>query len=128
MNTTGRASHEKMCHALLIRVFIWGRRTELNHQHARSRNHGSDNHAVERRGRRRNDKMILADDEPVIIKGLQKLVDFNRLGIEIVGEYEDGKAAFDGILTEKPDIALLDIYMPKKTGIEILKRAEGAGD
>ena len=41
-------------------------------------------------------KMILADDEPVIIRGLQKLVDFNRLGIEIVGEYEDGKAAFDG--------------------------------
>ena len=29
-------------------------------------------------------KMILADDEPVIIRGLQKLVDFNRLGIEIV--------------------------------------------
>lgn len=72
-------------------------------------------------------KMILADDEPVIIRGLQKLVDFNRLGIEIVGEYEDGKAAFDGILTEKPDIALLDIYMPKKTGIEILKELKALG-
>ena len=47
-------------------------------------------------------KMILADDEPVIIRGLQKLVDFNRLGIEIVGEYEDGNRDF--------------------------KRAEGAGD
>ena len=72
-------------------------------------------------------KMILADDEPVIIKGIQKLVDFSRLGIEIVGEYEDGKAAFDGILTEKPDIALLDIYMPKKTGIEILKELKALG-
>ena len=72
-------------------------------------------------------KMILADDEPVIIRGLQKLVDFNRLGIEIVGEYEDGKAAFDGFLTEKPDIALLDIYMPKKTGIEILKELKALG-
>ena len=72
-------------------------------------------------------KMILADDEPVIIRGIQKLVDFNRLGIEIVGEYEDGKAAFDGILTEKPDIALLDIYMPKKTGIEILKELKALG-
>lgn len=71
--------------------------------------------------------MILADDEPVIIKGIQKLVDFSRLGIEIVGEYEDGKAAFDGILTEKPDIALLDIYMPKKTGIEILKELKALG-
>lgn len=72
-------------------------------------------------------KMILADDEPVIIKGIQKLVDFKSLGIEIVGEYEDGKAAFDGILTEKPDIALLDIYMPKKTGIEILKELKALG-
>jgi two-component system response regulator YesN len=65
--------------------------------------------------------MILADDEPVITKGIRKLVDFNALGIEIIGEYEDGKAALDGILMEQPDIALLDINMPKKTGIEILK-------
>lgn len=66
-------------------------------------------------------KMIVADDEPVIIKGIKKLVDWKGLGIEIVGEYEDGKAALDGILLNQPDIALLDIYMPKKTGIDILK-------
>ncbi len=72
-------------------------------------------------------RMILADDEPVITKGIQKLVDFKSLGIEIVGEYEDGKAALDGILMEKPDIALLDIYMPKKTGIDILKELKQLG-
>lgn len=72
-------------------------------------------------------KMILADDEPVITRGIQKLVDFNRLGIKVVGEYEDGKSAFDGILTQKPDIALLDIYMPKKTGIDILKELKALG-
>lgn len=66
-------------------------------------------------------KMILADDEPVITKGIRKLVDWTGLGIEIIGAYEDGKAALDGIVTHKPDIALLDIYMPKKTGIDILK-------
>ena len=42
--------------------------------------------------------MILADDEPVITRGIQKLVDFGRLGIEVVGEFEDGAAALDGIL------------------------------
>lgn len=66
-------------------------------------------------------RMILADDEPIITKGIQKLVDWNGLGIEIVGEYADGKEALDGIITKKPDIALLDIYMPKKTGIDILR-------
>ena len=54
-------------------------------------------------------KMILADDEPVITRGIRKLVDWQGLGIEIVGEYTDGKSALEGILTLKPDIALLDI-------------------
>lgn len=72
-------------------------------------------------------RMILADDEPVITKGIRKLVDWKGLGIEITGEYEDGKAALDGIITEHPDIALLDIHMPKKTGIDILKELKQLG-
>ena len=55
-------------------------------------------------------KMILADDEPVITRGIRKLVDWQGLGIEIVGEYTDGKSALEGILVKKPDLALLDIY------------------
>ena len=35
-------------------------------------------------------KMILADDEPVITRGIRKLVDWLGLGIEIVVEYTDG--------------------------------------
>lgn len=66
-------------------------------------------------------RMILADDEPIITRGIQKLVDWTSLGIEVVGEYSDGKAAMDGMISLKPDIALLDISMPKKTGIDILK-------
>lgn len=66
-------------------------------------------------------KMIVADDEPVIIRGIRMLLDWQSLGIEIVGEYEDGKSTFEGILKEKPEIALLDISMPGKTGIQILK-------
>ena len=66
-------------------------------------------------------RMILADDEPIITRGIQKLVDWNSLGIEVAGEYEDGKAALDGIVSLKPEIALLDVSMPRKTGIDILK-------
>lgn len=66
-------------------------------------------------------RMILADDETVILNGIQKLVDWNALGIEIVGVFEDGRSAFEGIVRLKPDIALLDISMPKMTGIDILK-------
>lgn len=66
-------------------------------------------------------RMIVADDEPVITRGIKKLVDWESLGISIVGEYENGSSAMEGILAQKPDIALLDISMPGMSGIEILK-------
>lgn len=66
-------------------------------------------------------RMVIADDEPVIIRGIQKLISWERLGIEIVAAYEDGQSALNGILSLQPDIALMDISMPGKTGIEILK-------
>lgn len=66
-------------------------------------------------------KLILADDEPVILRGIKKLVDWEKLGISIVGEYEEGISAMEGILSLKPEIALLDINMPGMDGIEILK-------
>ncbi len=69
-------------------------------------------------------KMILADDEPVITRGIQKLVDWKMLGIEIIGSYDDGKKALEGILKWKPDLALLDISMPGMTGVEILKECQ----
>lgn len=66
-------------------------------------------------------RMILADDEPVITRGIQKLVDWPGLGIEIVGEYTDGRSVLEGIIRLKPELALLDISMPGMTGVEILK-------
>lgn len=72
-------------------------------------------------------KMILADDEPIITRGIQKLVDWNSLGIQVAGEYADGREALDGILKEKPDIALLDIFMPRMTGIEVLREINSLG-
>ena len=72
-------------------------------------------------------RMILADDEPVITRGIRKLLDWERLGIEIIGEYEDGKRALEAIVSKKPEIALLDISMPGMTGVEILKECRAMG-
>lgn len=66
--------------------------------------------------------MILADDEPLILKGLEKLLSWEKLGITIVGTSCTGDGALALILERKPDIAILDISMPGKTGLEILKR------
>ena len=66
-------------------------------------------------------KMLIADDEPVIIRGLQMLIDWAQLGIEICATCENGADALREIFAQSPDLALLDISMPGKTGIEILK-------
>lgn len=72
-------------------------------------------------------KMIIADDEPMITKGIQKLIDWKQLGIEIIGEYYDGAAALHGVFTLRPDIAILDISMPYKTGLDIINEIRGLG-
>ncbi|MBN2221555.1 MAG: response regulator [Vallitaleaceae bacterium] len=64
--------------------------------------------------------MLIADDEPIITKGIKKLIDWKQFGIEIVGEYQEGASALHHLITQKVDIALLDISMPEKTGIEII--------
>ncbi|MBQ7372348.1 MAG: response regulator [Blautia sp.] len=66
-------------------------------------------------------RMILADDEPVISSGLQRLIDWKTLGLEIIGVFDDGSSAMEAILRDQPDLALLDISMPGIDGIRILK-------
>jgi two-component system response regulator YesN len=65
-------------------------------------------------------KLFLADDENIIIKGLKKLLDWPSLYIEIVGEATNGRDAEESILRLKPDLAILDIRMPLRTGLDIL--------
>lgn len=72
-------------------------------------------------------KMVIADDESVIIKGIQKLIDWPKYGITIEGSYQDGKSALDGIIKTQADIALLDISMPKLSGVDILKELNTLG-
>ncbi|MFV0466021.1 MAG: response regulator [Lachnospiraceae bacterium] len=72
-------------------------------------------------------RMIIADDEPVITNGIQKLINWNELGFEIVGVYTDGKAALEGMISQKPDLALLDISMPFLTGIDIITKCNDIG-
>jgi two-component system response regulator YesN len=66
-------------------------------------------------------RMILADDEVVITRGLKLLLDWDSLGIQIAAVCSDGEKAMKAILQEKPDIAILDISMPGLDGIQILK-------
>ncbi|MCR5218180.1 response regulator [Treponema sp.] len=66
-------------------------------------------------------KVLIADDEKSIRSGLKKIIDWTKCGYEICGEASDGQQAVDKIRELKPDLVLLDIKMPVKTGIEVIK-------
>ena len=73
-------------------------------------------------------KVLLADDENLIVKGLRKLIDWAALDIEIVGEAIDGLTADQMIREKHPDLVISDIRMPGLTGLELLARHKGGAN
>ena len=67
-------------------------------------------------------KLVVADDEPKIRRGIEKILNWNEFNIEIVGEAEDGEIALEVIEEKTPDIILLDINMPFLNGINLLQK------
>ena len=60
--------------------------------------------------------ILIADDEPNILISLEFLL--KRAGYQ-VSLARDGQAALDAILRDRPALVLLDVMMPKKTGLEV---------
>ncbi|MFH1187941.1 MAG: response regulator [bacterium] len=66
-----------------------------------------------------NKKILIADDDPTM---LEVLVDsFAMEGFSILSAV-NGKEAIDIALREHPDIILLDVMMPKMSGLEVLEK------
>jgi DNA-binding NarL/FixJ family response regulator len=66
-------------------------------------------------------RLLLADDHTLVRAGLRSLLEALD-GIEVVAESGDGRETLELIAKHSPDIALLDIWMPGMSGIEIAKR------
>ncbi|MGG4341082.1 response regulator transcription factor [Paenibacillus lautus] len=67
-------------------------------------------------------KLLIADDEPKIRRGLKKVLPWEDLNIQVVGEAEDGRQALDLIHQQKPDILFVDINMPFLNGLDLLEK------
>ena len=65
-------------------------------------------------------RVLLADDHPMIAAALDMLL--RGTDYEIVGRARTGAAALDQLEKVEPDLVLLDINMPGKSGIEVLRR------
>lgn len=64
-------------------------------------------------------KLIIADDHPLLLKGLKDFLEENNY--EILGAASDGEIALKLIEEFNPPVAILDLEMPKMTGIEVAK-------
>lgn len=61
--------------------------------------------------------IIIADDHPLVLKGLYDFLTERKYNV--IGSASNGKEAYELIVTYNPEIAILDIRMPFKSGIEI---------
>ena len=52
-------------------------------------------------------KLIIADDERIIRESISKMIDWNSLGIELIGLCSDGIEAYNMILDECPDMTFI---------------------
>ncbi len=66
-------------------------------------------------------RVVLADDHAVVRKGMREFLEEDS-EICVVGEANDGEEAVSLITREQPDIALLDIQMPRLSGIDAARQ------
>ncbi|MBL7093029.1 response regulator transcription factor [candidate division KSB1 bacterium] len=65
-------------------------------------------------------KILIADDHPLFLKGLHEIIS-EESGWLVVAQAKDGGQALEMIIEQSPEIAILDINMPQKDGLEVAK-------
>jgi len=65
-------------------------------------------------------RVCLVEDQTLVRQGIQTLLDLVD-DIDVVAEAKDGEEALRIIPQVKPDVVLLDMYLPKRNGLEVLK-------
>lgn len=71
-------------------------------------------------------RVALVEDQTIVRQGLKSLLALND-DIEVAAEASDGEEAIAVIEREKPDVVLLDLRMPKKSGLEVLQTLRERG-
>ena len=73
-------------------------------------------------------RIVIAEDEEMIRRGLVETIDWAALGAEVVGEAADGVEALEVLRTEHPDAVFADIRMPRLSGLDFAEKIRAAGD
>lgn len=65
-------------------------------------------------------KVVIVDDEPIIVAGLQKIINWEKFDCKVVGTANDGIEGLELIRKERPDILFSDICMPNLDGLAMI--------
>ncbi len=69
--------------------------------------------------------VLIADDHPLMRKGLRQVLHSDHAIGEVL-EAEDGQQVLEAIARSAPDVAVLDLDMPVKSGLDVLRELSGA--
>ena len=69
-------------------------------------------------------RVLLVDDEPLVLSLMKKVVDWKKYEMEVVGTAYDGASAIDFIKRNPVEIVFTDIKMPHMDGVELIKRVK----
>lgn len=66
-------------------------------------------------------RVLIADDHGIVRSGLKMLID-RQTDMEVASEAEDGIEAVEKVLADRPDVAVLDVSMPRLTGLHAARQ------
>lgn len=69
-------------------------------------------------------RVVIADDEPMIRKGLRETIEWDNLGLEVSGEAANGRQALELVRSTCPHILITDIKMPEMDGIDLIREVK----
>ena len=67
-------------------------------------------------------KVLLVDDEKIIIDSISQLIDWEKYNLELTGTAQNGLEAYDLIKLHRPHIVITDIKMPGMSGLDLIKK------
>jgi DNA-binding NarL/FixJ family response regulator len=69
-------------------------------------------------------KVYIVDDHPVFRHGLRQMIQADA-SFEVLGEAGDDATAFSEIAKTKPAVAIVDVHLPQRGGLELVKALQG---
>jgi two-component system nitrate/nitrite response regulator NarP len=71
-------------------------------------------------------RILIADDHPIMLSGVEAIL--RDSAYKVVATVSNGAAALEAIPHARPDILILDVRMPERSGMDVLRTLRGRGD